>query len=108
LWNAPRFPIDRGVSETRAPVSGTCGRCGCALGYRASLQDEIWYCCGACSGSDRCVCGCKSEYAREDPTDAYVPTRRMFASRHPDGLNAAQDTERKGRAFPFVDTRRGR
>ncbi len=108
MWNASGFPIDRGVSETRAPVSGTCGRCGCALGYRASLQDEIWYCCGACSGSDRCVCGCKPEYAREDPPDAYVPTRRMFASRHPDGLKTAQDGERKGRAFPFADARRGR
>ncbi|MEE9282313.1 MAG: hypothetical protein V3V67_19290 [Myxococcota bacterium] len=95
-------------ATTRAPVSGTCGSCGCALGYRASQRDESWYCCGACAGSDRCICGCKAEYAREDPTDAYVPTRRMFAARHPDGLKTREDAEDRQRAFPFADRRRGR
>ncbi len=71
------------ANQRTAPVSGSCARCGCALGYRASLKADEWYCCGACSGSDRCVCGCKPEHTREPPVDVYVPTRRMFAARLP-------------------------
>ena len=91
-----------------APVSGTCSRCGCELGYVASLQDDTWYCCGACTGSDRCSCGCKPEYARARLSDVYVPTRRMFASRRPDGLRSLPETQHTDRAFPFADRRRGR
>ncbi len=91
-----------------APVSGSCSRCGCALGYVASLRDDTWYCCGACTGSDRCSCGCKPEYARARLSDVYVPTRRMFASRHPDGLRTSAETKDTHRAFPFADRRRGR
>ncbi len=91
-----------------APISGSCGRCGCALGYVASLKDDAWYCCGACAGSDRCVCGCKPELARASFSDDYVPTRRMFAARHPDGLRISAEKKDHNRAFPFADSRRGR
>lgn len=92
---------------TRAPVSGTCRRCGCPLGYHSSRRDDTWYCCGSCAGSDRCACGCKPEYARPEATDLYVPTRRMFAARHPAGLKRGEDEDRE-RAFPFADPLRGR
>ncbi len=91
-----------------AAVSGSCSRCGCALGYVASVRDDTWYCCGACAGSDRCGCGCKAEYARPRLSDVYVPTRRMFASRHPDGLRTSPETRDTARAFPFADRYRGR
>ena len=91
-----------------APVSGSCSRCRCALSYIACLKGGTWYCCGACAGSDRCSCGCKADLARPGLSDAYVPTRRMFASRHPDGLNTREDAPNKFRAFPFADPRRGR
>ncbi len=96
------------ANQRTAPVSGSCARCGCALGYRASLKADEWYCCGACSGSDRCVCGCKPEHTREPPVDVYVPTRRMFAARLPDGLKTRPDREDRPRAFPFSDRNRGR
>ena len=92
----------------RAPVSGTCERCGCPLGFVAAEEDGAWYCCGACAGSDRCTCGCKPELARELPTDVYIPGRRMFASRHPDELRRGDDFEDRERAFPFADRKRGR
>ena len=91
-----------------APISGSCTRCGCALGYRSSPKGDEWYCCGSCAGSNRCVCGCKREYARAAPADTYVPTRRMFASRHPDDLKTREDREDRMRAFPFPDKARGR
>ncbi len=91
-----------------APVSGTCERCGCALGYCASRQKDTWYCCGACAGSDRCACGCKPEFERPPPADVYVPTRRMFASRTPDGLKRSDASPSGARAFPFADPSRGR
>jgi len=91
-----------------APVSGSCGRCGCALGYVASAKDGTWYCCGSCAGSDRCACGCKPELARPGFSDTYVPTRRMFAARHPDGLRTSPGQKFHKRAFPFADSRRGR
>jgi hypothetical protein len=78
------------------------------LSYRSSLEGEDWYCCGACAGSDRCTCGCKPEHAGEAPADTYVPTRRMFASRHPDGLKTRPDRSDRMRAFPFADRNRGR
>lgn len=92
----------------RAPVSGTCTRCGCALGFLASRPGDTWYCCGACAGSDRCSCGCKPEYARENLSDSFIPTRRMFAARRPDDLNTPRDYDGRNRAFPFADARRGR
>ena len=95
-------------NQTTAPVSGTCGRCGCALSYLASRRDGVWYCCGACAGSDHCSCGCKPEHARTNLADAYVPTRRMFASRHPDELRTRPEYKDHVRAFPFADKRRGR
>ena len=91
-----------------APVSGSCTRCGCPLGYAASPQGEGWFCCGACGGSDRCQCGCKPEYALELTGDVYVPTRRMFSARHPDGLKTATDRFDRDRAFPFADKPRGK
>ena len=91
-----------------APVSGSCGRCGCPLGYAASRHDDAWFCCGACAGSDRCQCGCKPEYAAELAGDVYVPTRRMFAARHPDGLKVEPDAGDRARAFPFADKPRGK
>ena len=90
----------------RAPVSGSCRKCGCALGYAAARRDGAWYCCGACLGSDRCSCGCKSEFTRELPGDVYIPTRRMFASRQSDALNTSAPHQQ--RAFPFADKKRGR
>lgn len=90
------------------PVVGTCGRCGCPLSDRASLAHDEWFCCGACAGSDRCVCGCKPEFARDGLSDAFVPTRRMFASRHPDELRTQPSYRDAARAFPFADRRRGR
>lgn len=91
----------------RAPVSGTCRRCGCALGYAAAEEGDAWYCCGACLGSDRCGCGCKPQLRRATTSDQYVPTRRMFAARQVDGLNTANRPYRP-RAFPFSDPSRGR
>jgi hypothetical protein len=96
------------TNQPTAPVSGTCKRCGCELGYVASLKDEVWYCCGACAGSNRCSCGCRPELARPKSSDTYVPTRRMFASRHPDGLRTPPGNKSHLRAFPFADPRRGR
>ncbi len=96
------------MSESRAPVSGTCAACGCPLGYVACRHEERWCCCGPCAGSDRCTCGCKPELARELPSDVYIPGRRMFASRHPDELQTEPDYEDKDRAFPFSDRQRGR
>ena len=96
------------TSAERAPVSGSCSRCGCKLGYMASSRGDEWFCCGACAGSDRCGCGCKEEHQRPEPTDVHVPTRRMFASRHPDGLKTRSDRVDKPRAFPFADPSRGR
>ena len=95
-------------NDRTAPVSGSCSRCGCALGYVASLRDDAWYCCGACAGSDRCGCGCKAEHTRPRLSDVYVPTRRMFAARHPDGLRTLPETQDTNRAFPFADRHRGR
>lgn len=92
----------------RAPVIGTCERCGCALGYAAAIRDGAWYCCGACIGSDRCTCGCRPADARIRPSDTQVPTRRMFASRRWDGLNTREGNHDRGRAFPFADPQRGR
>ena len=97
-----------GYAVDQAPVSGTCTRCGCALGFKASRRGETWYCCGACGGSDRCACGCKPEHARAASDDDFVPTRRMFASRHPDGLRTGSGVASKARLFPFADRSRGR
>jgi hypothetical protein len=91
-----------------APVSGTCPRCGCRLGYAAAHEGDTWFCCGACAGSDRCHCGCKPEYASETTGDVFVPTRRMFAARHPDGLKVEPGSVDRARAFPFADKPRGR
>jgi hypothetical protein len=92
-----------------APVSGTCPRCGCALGYLSSRREGRWHCCGACAGSGRCTCGCKPELTRERPSDSYVPTRRMFASRQADGLKLSKPGRAdRPRAFPFADESRGR
>jgi len=96
------------MSSTEVPVNGSCERCGCPLGYAASSRDEAWYCCGACAGSNRCTCGCRPELARERDTDSFVPTRRMFASRHPDELRTPPGFEDRPRAFPFAERRRGR
>jgi hypothetical protein len=38
----------------------------------------------------------------------YVPTRRMFAARHPDGLKVEPDAGDRARAFPFADKPRGK
>jgi len=92
----------------QSPVSGTCARCNCALSFLSSRKDGAWYCCGACAGSDRCECGCKPEHTRDQLDDHYVPTRRMFAARHPDGLRTPPDFEKRARAFPFADKQRGR
>jgi hypothetical protein len=94
--------------ENSAPVSGSCAGCGCALGYLASRKGDEWFCCGPCAGSDCCECGCRPELARARPGDHQVPTRRMFAARHPDGLNVREGAAQKLRAFPFADKPRGR
>ncbi|MCP4002967.1 MAG: hypothetical protein GY725_02100 [bacterium] len=99
---------DENQNGSRAAVNGSCKGCGCRLGYTASQREQEWYCCGACAGSDRCSCGCKPELERDEPTDVFVPTRRMFASRHPDGLKTTADRVDKMRAFPFSDRDRGR
>ncbi len=96
------------MNTSSAPVSGSCKRCGCKLSYVASRRDDEWFCCGACAGSDRCGCGCKADHQRPAPADVNVPTRRMFASRHPDGLKTLPGSVDKQRAFPFVDSSRGR
>ena len=97
------------MSEDRwVPVSGSCVRCGDPLGYAAAERAGVWFCCGPCADSDRCTCGCRPELARPSASDAYVPTRRMFASRAPDELRGAQDAGSGRRAFPFADARRGR
>jgi hypothetical protein len=95
-------------SHDRAPVSGSCARCDCALSYLSARKGDTWYCCGPCAGSDRCECGCKPEFTRDVADDLYVPTRRMFAARHPDGLKTPPDFEKRARAFPFADKQRGR
>ena len=97
------------ASGNSAPVSGSCARCGCALGFRSCRRDAAWYCCGACSNSGRCTCGCKPEYAEPPSSDNWVPGRRMFAARRADGLKTRPGgpAERQ-RAFPFSDPRRGR
>jgi hypothetical protein len=103
--------MDRGMSNTtrdRVPASGSCLRCGCALGHSAAERDGEWYCCGPCAGSDRCSCGCNQEYARESNSDAYVPGRRMFASRFPDELQGGPEFKHERRAYPFADRLRGR
>jgi len=92
-----------------APVTGTCGACGCALGYGACRHEGTWYCCGGCAGSGRCVCGCDAEFTRGSiGSDRYVPTRRMFGSRRPDELRGDGGPRSRQRAFPFADRRRGR
>ncbi len=95
-------------TSRRAPVSGTCGACGCPLGFVASEYEGEWYCCGACAGSNRCSCGCKPELARDLSSDVYVPGRRMFASRRPDELRTDPGYRDRDRAFPFADRQRGR
>jgi hypothetical protein len=92
----------------QAPVCGTCTHCGCALGYASIRKGDAWYCCAACGGSDRCACGCKPEFAAEPVGDVFVPTRRMFAARTPDGLNPGDGANERQRAFPFADKPRGR
>ena len=52
--------------------------------------------------------GCKPDLTREGDSDRYVPTRRMFASRHPDGLKTPPGGANTLRAFPFAEPRRGR
>jgi hypothetical protein len=97
------------TKQLRAPVSGTCARCGCALGFTACERNTEWFCCGACANSNRCGCGCKAEYARSQSADLYVPGRRMFASRRADGLKTRPGgDEARRRAFPFSDPDRGR
>ena len=95
-------------SSHTAPVNGSCGRCGCPLGYAAAHEGEDWYCCGPCAGSDRCHCGCKPEFRSELVGDVFVPTRRMFSARHPDGLKTTPETTDRARAFPFSDKPRGK
>jgi len=95
-------------TSQQAPVCGTCTHCGCALSYASTRKDDVWYCCGACGGSDRCACGCKPEYTAEPVGDVFVPTRRMFAARAPDGLNTGDGETDRQRAFPFADKARGR
>ena len=92
----------------RAPVSGTCQACGCPLGFVSCQRDDVWYCCGACAGSRRRTCGCNPELERDGPSDAWVPGRRMFASRRPDELKTPADYRDRNRAFPFSDRKRGR
>ena len=92
----------------QAPVNGSCLHCGCRLGYAATRKDEAWFCCGACAGSDRCGCGCKPEFTADPVGDVFVPTRRMFASRAPDGLKTPEGEVDRQRAFPFSDKARGR
>lgn len=91
-----------------APVNGTCAHCGCALNYASIRKDDAWFCCGACAGSDRCSCGCKPEFTAEPVGDVFVPTRRMFSARAPDGLNSRDGETDRQRAFPFADKPRGR
>ncbi len=93
----------------RAPVSGSCERCACAHSFASAERGGRWFCCGPCAGSDRCICGCKPIYAREQATaDAYVPARRLFAARPPDELRRPPAWRDGRRAFPFFDARRGR
>lgn len=86
-----------------APINGSCDRCGCALGFGASRRDETWYCCGECAGGETCVCGCRPGHTRARPSDLYMPSRRMFASRHPEYLKTPEGFVQHGRAFPFTD-----
>ena len=98
------------VSESSiAPVSGSCARCGCPLGYAAAREGDAWYCCGPCAGSDRCQCGCKPEFTRR------ADRRRLRA--HPAHVLGAppgrpeDDPGRpstSARAFPFSDKPRGK
>ena len=90
-------------SRDYVPISGSCSKCGCALGCAASRKKEEWYCCGECGTGDPCVCGCRSLHERPRPSNLYVPGRRMFASRHPDYLNTPADFVQKARAFPFAE-----
>lgn len=93
----------------RAPVSGSCERCGCAHGFASAERGGRWFCCGSCAGSDRCTCGCKPQHVREKSTaDPYVPARRLFAARHPDELRTPEGWRDARRAFPFFDARRAR
>lgn len=85
------------------PVSGSCARCGCALGLGASRREGVWYCCGECALDGICICGCHPGRTRARLPDLYVPGRRMFAARHPDYLNTPERFLQKGRAFPFAD-----
>ena len=96
------------MDDRIAAVCGSCVRCGDALGYAAVERAEQWYCCGPCAGSDRCHCGCKPEYKAELIGDVFVPTRRMFAARHPDGLKTTGEGFDRARAFPFSDKPRGK
>ena len=91
-----------GNAEYR-PVSGSCPRCSCALGFGASWHEGEWYCCGECALGGVCVCGCHPGRAKERPSDLYIPARRMFASRHPDYLNTPKGFVKKRRAFPFAE-----
>ena len=83
--------------------SGSCDRCGCALGAGASRKTESWYCCGECAEENICVCGCRPGQGRHRPSDLYVPARRMFAARHPEYLKTPEGFVHKARAFPFAD-----
>jgi hypothetical protein len=85
------------------PVSGTCKRCECALGFGAISREGTWYCCGECAGEDRCICGCHAGRNRARLPDLYIPSRRMFAARHPDYLKTPKGFCQQGRAFPFAD-----
>ena len=96
------------MSSEEVPVNGSCERCGCPLGFAASEREQAWYCCGSCAGSSRCSCGCRPELTREQTSDIFVPTRRMFGSRHPDELRTPAGFKDGTRAFPFADRRRGR
>jgi hypothetical protein len=102
--------IESGMSEEScAPIYGSCPRCSCALGFHAARKDDEWYCCGPCSESNECFCGCQARFVRRPYTDHYVPVRRMFGARYPDELRHGQETRwDKARAFPFEDRRRGR
>lgn len=91
-----------------APVSGTCTHCGCPHSYASTRKGDAWRCCGACAGSDRCACGCKPDLATERVGDVFVPTRRMFGARAPDGVKAVGGKRTRQRAFPFADKPRGR
>ena len=91
------------------PVSGSCPRCACALGHGSSERDETWFCCSRCAGGSACLCGDQHRSDPARPSDLYIPSRRMFAARHPDYLNTPEGFVQKRRAFPFSErpTKRG-